>query len=62
MNIIGMVMHRLRRERPLSVSHNFVTVPNKIGWNNARVLQSLHSRLPHRVGELHRAQAHTTKV
>ena len=41
--------------------HNFVTVPNRSGWNNPRVLWSLHSRLPHRVAELHRAQAHTTK-
>ena len=41
--------------------HNFVTLSNRIGWNNARILWSLHSRLPHRVAELHRAQAHTTK-
>ena len=41
--------------------YNFVTVSNRIGWNNARVLWSLHSRLSHRVAEIHRAQAHTAK-
>ena len=44
------------------VFHNFVTLPNRIGWKNAKVLWSLHSRLPHRVAELQRAQAHTTNI
>ena len=48
-------------ESDLWVFHNFVTAPNRIGWNNARVLWRLHSRLPHRVAEPG-AHAHTHNV
>ena len=44
------------------VFHNFVTVSNRSGWNNLRVLWSLHPRFPNQVAELHRTQAHPTKV
>ena len=35
---------------------------NRNGWNNARELWGLHTRLPNRAAELHRAQVHPTKV